>query len=159
MKFTSQEEYGLRCMLSIARLGDNASLTIPEISKAEGISAHYVGKLMRVLRSGGFVKAARGHVGGYTLSRTADRIKVGEVLAVLGGRLFEPGFCTVHAGSEEECTNRIDCSIRSLWRAVQGAVDDVLGRITLKDLLRSEQELTSAVIPITRLTDNRLVHL
>ena len=28
-----------------------------------------------------------------------------------------------------------DCSIRSVWRMVQNAVDQVLGKITLKDLL------------------------
>jgi DNA-binding IscR family transcriptional regulator len=34
-----------------------------------------------------------------------------------------------------------DCSIRSVWRRVQKAVDEVLGKITLKDLLRSEPEM------------------
>ena len=37
MKLSSQEEYGLRCLLRIARKGDGGSLTIPEISEVEGI--------------------------------------------------------------------------------------------------------------------------
>jgi hypothetical protein len=36
-----------------------------------------------------------------------------------------------------------DCSIRSVWRMVQGAIDSVLGKITLKDLLRSEPEMNA----------------
>jgi Rrf2 family protein len=145
MKLTAQEEYGLRCLLQIGRLGDGASLTIPEISRAEGLSIDYVAKLMRILRRGGFVKSIRGSAGGYTLARPADKINVGEVLAVLGGRIFEPSFCDRHAGIGSLCTHSIDCSVRSLWRAVQTAVDQLLSRITLKDLLCSEPEMVSLV--------------
>jgi Rrf2 family protein len=142
MKLSSQEEYGLRCLLRIAREGDGHSLTIPEISEAEGISAHYVAKLMGILRREGMVKSARGQTGGYTLSRPAHQIPVGEALAVLGGRLFEPEFCQEHSGVEKMCTNTVDCSIRSLWRMVQFVVDRVLSKTTLKDLIHNEHEMT-----------------
>jgi DNA-binding IscR family transcriptional regulator len=39
----------------------------------------------------------------------------------------------------------VDCSVRSLWHAVQSAVDDVLSKTTLQDLLRSEGEMNSWV--------------
>jgi len=142
MKLSSQEEYGLRCLLRIARKGEGGSLTIPEISELEGISGHYVAKLMRVLRRGGIVKSARGQAGGYALARPASHIAVGEALAVLGGRLFEPEFCQQHSGVEMMCTNTVDCSIRSLWRTVQLVVDQVLSKTTLKDLVHNEQEMT-----------------
>ena len=135
MKISAQEEYGVRCLLQIGRRGADASLTIPEISRAEGISSHYVAKLLRVLRRGGLVKSARGQSGGYTLARPLREIAVGEVLAVLGGRLYEPEFCNEHGGGEVVCTHTVDCSIRSLWRNVQQAVDQVLGKTTLEDLL------------------------
>ncbi|HLW77960.1 MAG TPA: Rrf2 family transcriptional regulator [Terriglobia bacterium] len=140
MKLTSQEEYGLRCLLRLARQA--GSLTIPEISEAEGISSHYVAKLMRILRRGGFVTSARGQAGGYTLARTPEGIVVGEALALLGGRIFEPDFCKEHSGVEKACTNTVDCSIRSLWRTVQLVVDQVLARTTLKELVGNEQETT-----------------
>ena len=143
MKLSSQEEYGLRCLLQIARQGDARSLTIPEISRTAGISSHYVAKLMRILRHGGLVKSVRGQAGGYTLSRPPDQITVGQALAVLGGRLFEPDFCELHAGIEKVCTQSIDCSIRSLWRAVQLVVDQVLSKTPLQDLLGNEQETSS----------------
>src|SRR6266699_813817 len=109
MKLSSQEEYGLRCLLRIARKGDGGSLTIPEISEGEGISGHYVAKLMRILRRGGIVKSARGQAGGYTLTRPPGQIAVGEALAILGGRLFESEFCEEHSGVEMLCTNTVDC--------------------------------------------------
>ena len=118
MKLSAQEEYGLRCLLRIGARGDGGTLTIPEISRAEGISPEYVAKLMRILRRGGLVTSARGATGGYTLSRPADQITAGEALTVLGGRLFESGFCERHAGAESLCTHSIDCSLRSLWRTL-----------------------------------------
>jgi Rrf2 family protein len=143
MKLSSHEEYGLRCLLQIGRQG---SLTIPEISKAEGISSAYVGKLMGILRRGGFVKSVRGKAGGYTLARPSDKTVVGEVLATLGGRFYQPGFCEGHSGREEACTHTTDCAVRSLWRAVQGALDQILSETTLQDLLqRTEREMTSWV--------------
>lgn len=135
MKISAQEEYGVRCLLQIGRRGADASLTIQEISRAEGISSHYVAKLLRVLRRGGLIKSARGQSGGYTLARPLHQITVGEVLAVLGGRLYEPEFCDTHGGGEVMCAHTVDCSIRSLWRNVQQAVDQVLGKTTLADLL------------------------
>ena len=72
MKLTANEEYGLRCLVRIGYAGDGGSLTIPEISQAEGVSPAYAAKILRVLRKGGFVKAARGKEGGYTLARPAE---------------------------------------------------------------------------------------
>ncbi len=69
MKLSSNEEYGLRCLV---RLGyADQGLTIPEISQAEGVSPAYAAKILRVLRKGGFVKAARGKDGGDTLASSS----------------------------------------------------------------------------------------
>ena len=121
MKLTSHEEYGLRCLLQIGR-SDGEGLTLTEIGQAEGISLPHVAKLMRMLRRGGLVKSTRGKIGGYTLARPADRIPMNEALAVLGGRLYDPGFCQRHSGLGDECLHSVDCSIRVLWRTVQESV-------------------------------------
>jgi Rrf2 family protein len=138
MKMSTQEEYGLRCLLRVGREG---SLTIAELSRREGISEANVAKMMRILRRGGFVRSTRGQSGGYMLARPADQIAVGHVLAVLGGRIFDSDFCGTHAGVGASCTHLPDCSIRSVWRTIQTAIDTVLGQMSLKDLLRNEEEM------------------
>ena len=82
-----------------------------------------------------------------------ERIVVGEALAVLGGRFFDPEFCQEHTGIEKMCTNTVDCSIRSLWRTVQLVVDRVLAKTTLKDLVSNEQEMTSWVGNLVNISD------
>jgi Rrf2 family protein len=145
MKLSANEEYGLRCLVRIGYSGEGGSLTIPEISQAEGVSAAYAAKILRVLRKGGFVKAARGKDGGYTLARPAASIVIGDVMDALGGRIFESNFCDSHAGQAAICTRSVDCSVRSLWRGVQVAVDHVLNKVTLRDLLQNEEEMNSWV--------------
>lgn len=136
MKLSTQEEYGLRCLLQLARHPPGTSLTIPEMSRAEGLSAPIVAKLLRVLRQEGFVGSVRGQHGGYTLGRPAEHIRVSEVVKALGGPLYDPAFCDHYAGSEETCGHSFAaCSVRSLWDRVQRAVDEVLSQISLQDLL------------------------
>jgi Rrf2 family protein len=118
-------------------------MTIPEIAGIEGLSIPHVAKLMRLLRRGGFVKSVRGPAGGYKLARTPDQVNIGEVLAWMGGRLFEPSFCTMHSGMAKLCTHSVDCSIRSLWQSVQHVVDQVLGKVTLSDLRGGERQVSS----------------
>ncbi len=145
MKLSANEEYGLRCLVRLGLSGAEGSLTIPEISLAEGVSQAYVAKIMRMLRKGGFVTSARGKAGGYTLARPAAQIVIGDVVEVLGGRLYEAGFCETHSGQREVCTRSVDCSVRSLWHGVQEVIDQVLGKTTLQDLLRTEHDMNSWV--------------
>jgi Rrf2 family protein len=143
MKLSSLEEYGLRCLLQLARHPDGTSLTIADLARLEGISAPHVAKILRVLRKGGLVRSIRGQSGGYALSRPADEIVVAEALAALGGPLFGAGFCERHAGLETACAHTVDCSIRPVLIQLQIAIDHVLGRLTLRQLLCSEQEMRS----------------
>jgi Rrf2 family protein len=146
MKLSSNEEYGLRCLLRLGYEGPGGSLTLPEISQAEGVSEAYAAKIMRILRRGGLVKSARGKIGGYTLARPAREIVVGDVVDELGGRFFENDFCDRHTGQMETCTHSsVDCSLRSLWKALQMAVDEVLRKTTLQDLMRDEKQMTVLV--------------
>jgi Rrf2 family protein len=126
----------------MARHGETRSHSIPEISRAEGLSVPNVAKLMRILRLGGLVASVRGQAGGYTLSRTSDHVTVAEVLSLLGGSFYTEQFCTRHSGLERACAHAGDCSVRLLWRTVQEALDGILQKTTLRDLLKSEPEMT-----------------
>ena len=153
MKLSSHDEYGLRCLIRLGQEGPSGRLTIPEISNSEGVSEAYVGKLLRILRLAGFVTAARG-TGGYSLARPASEIVLGDVMAVLGGRLFGGDFCGMHPGQMDDCVRSVDCSLRVLWRTVQAAVDDVLGKTTLQDLLRNEQQMITWIKGFGELTSH-----
>ena len=142
MKITALEEYGLRCLLRLGRVGESQSLTIHEIAEAEGLSVANVRKLMMLLREAGFVQSVRGRSGGYALSGRPEKIVVGQVLESLGGRMYDDSFCGKHAGELRICVNSGACSVRSLWSVLDGMVSGVLHRITLSDLLGADGALT-----------------
>src|SRR2546421_10606736 len=99
MKITAQEEYGLRCLLRLARAGDGP-LSIPDIAAVEGLSEPYVAKLLAVLRKAALIDSARGRTGGYRLAKAPAGIGLGSLLLVLGEPLFqEPEDFERHAGS------------------------------------------------------------
>lgn len=135
MKLSSQEEYGLRCLLQIARKGQGASATISEIAQIENLTTHYVAKLLRVLRKSEFITSVRGQTGGYTLARDPHEIVVGDVLEALGGKIYESSFCDRFTGLQDLCTHSINCTIRSLFNLLQTTIDGVVKNITLQDLL------------------------
>jgi len=140
MRLTAQEEYGLRCLLQVARETEGA-LTTPQLAEREGLTPAYVHKLMRLLRRGGLVKSVRGRKGGYQLARPAEQISLGSALVSLGGNLYSTDFCGQHKGVARVCVRNADCSIRAVWVAIDQAVQRALGKTRLSDLLRSEPEM------------------
>jgi Rrf2 family protein len=112
MKLSSQEEYGLRCLLRVGREGTSGRVTISELSRAEGISEPNAAKMMRILREGGFVASTRGQSGGYALSRPAEQINVGEVLAAWAAGCTSPPSATpTRASSDSARTCQIARSV------------------------------------------------
>ena len=156
MRFTAQEEYGLRCILGLARAWGGgvtpasepeaetpqSFLTLSSIAEREGVSVQYAGKLFRILAQASLVESVRGCKGGYKLSRDPGTIHVGEVLACLGGKMYEPKTCERYSGDRRFCVHTNDCSIRSLWMGLQLMIDAVLTRTTLKDLIGSERSVS-----------------
>jgi Rrf2 family iron-sulfur cluster assembly transcriptional regulator len=146
MKITAQEEFGLRVIIRIASCETEEGLSIPQLSKAEGLSSHYVAKLTRILRMAGFINSTPGYKGGYVLAKPSTEIKIKYVLKALGGVLYDKDFCGQHAGAVNLCTNSVDCSARSLWQMIQFSVDQLLDKITLFDMVSSRKNETSRLL-------------
>ena len=140
MKFTSQEEDGLRLLVRLGYAHKNGvGLTIPDISGKEQISEHNVAKTLRILRLGGFLESERGRTGGYTLTRNPDQIIIGDVMNVLGGKFFDTSYCESHSPDLSICNHTPDCSIRSFWKIIQTSIDKVMNNLSLSDLMGSEK--------------------
>ncbi len=145
MKISAQEEYGLRCLLRLAK-AESGSATLPEVAAAEGLSVPYVAKLMSVLRQAGILESVRGRSGGYKLAKTSASIGLGSLLLILGEPLFdEVDYCQKHAGTEAPggvCTNHSTCTLKSLWQTLEHWMRHVLDQITLADLIHDEGRVT-----------------
>ncbi|HEY0434917.1 MAG TPA: Rrf2 family transcriptional regulator, partial [Chitinophagaceae bacterium] len=92
----------------------------------------------RQLRMAGFINSTPGYKGGYILALPADKIVINAVLKSLGGALYDQQFCGSHSGVLNLCVNSVDCSSRSLWKMIQFTVDQLLDKITVADLIKSD---------------------
>jgi Rrf2 family protein len=148
VKVSAQEEYGLRCLLQLAKrqkTGDGHPLKLSEMAREEGLTIPHVAKLIRRLRKAGLVRSVLGRTGGYTLSRSADAVSVAEALHALGGRLYDTDYCTKYSGDLAICTHMGDCSIRSLWGVLETLLERVLSRTMLADLMSSERGMAEVL--------------
>lgn len=142
MKFSSTEEYGLRCMLQMAKKGHKGMTNITELAQKEGLTTAYVAKIMGALRKGGLVQSLRGQSGGYQLARAPQEINVNEVLESLAGKFFtEEEYCETHSGEHLSCIHSMDCAVRSLWMGLSLTIGDYLRRCKLSDLVTTEPEM------------------
>lgn len=140
MKISAQEEYGLRCLAQLANLGENESLTLPQIAEREGISVANAGKLMWILNKAGFVQATRGTKGGYSLARPAAGIYLNEVIKVLEEDEINR-HCENYKGVLDSCVHKGDCGIRSVIVGLHEVVEHALSQITLAQLIGPESSV------------------
>ena len=138
MKITAQEEYGLRCLLQLARTPQGQIVSVKEIAAKEGLSSANVEKLLRLLSHAGLVHSVRGIKGGYVLNRPAASINLGEVVRALGNMESTNHICTVYTGLKDACVHFNNCGIRSVWSGLTTYIQSFLDQTTLASLLDSE---------------------
>jgi len=151
MKISAQEEYGLRCLVQLARSEqEGESLTLGQIADREGLSVANAGKLMWIMNKAGLVKSTRGTKGGYALARPANEIRLSEVIRILDRDTVDH-FCKTHAGVLDVCVHTSDCGIRSVIVGLHEIVQNALAEITLAQLIGSEAKVDATLHQIQKL--------
>ncbi len=136
MRISSIEEYGLRCLLTLATQPEGTQLTIPEIAEKEGLSEPYVGKLLSLLKKGGLIKSVRGRKGGFTIAKPAGEITLLEAVTTLGGPLIEHNHCHKFTGVLEQCVHYDGCSVRYVLGGLVAYIGEFLSKTTLSDIMK-----------------------
>lgn len=140
MNISTKGRYGLRAMVDIAvnSIGDYIPLKI--IAERQDISENYLEQVFSVLRKANLVKSARGSQGGYTLSRDASKITVGEVLRILEGDLGIAGDDSGTLGIDK--TIKV-CINTAVWQKVNEQINNVMDSVTLGDLVEKYKSLNA----------------
>ncbi|GIV17652.1 MAG: Rrf2 family transcriptional regulator [Armatimonadota bacterium] len=147
MKITAQEEYGLRCIMHLARVPFGDTVNVRQIAEHEGLSVAYVEKLLYLLNRAGLTESVRGAQGGYRLAYPAEQITLKQVLEALGGVLTTDSLCSQFSGDREICVHHGGCELHSVWSFVADYLSVVFNRITLKHLAEGEaRPLVPAVV-------------
>ncbi len=146
MKITAQEEYGLRCLIQLARQTDETVLTVKEIARREGISPAYAEKLLRLLSKGGLTHSGRGIRGGYALARPIGEITRGDVVRALGTVPSTTEICERYTGNRASCIHINECGIRSVWAGLTQYIQRFMDETPLALLMRSEADVHQIMV-------------
>jgi Rrf2 family iron-sulfur cluster assembly transcriptional regulator len=138
MRITALEEYGLRCLVTLARKGHRKQTSISEIAEIEGLSVPYASKLLSILRQAGLVRAVRGRGGGFSLTRHPGELTLLEVITTLGGPLIDPEHCARYTGQLDLCVHSGNCSVQEVLHGLAGYLSEWLSQTTLQDLINKE---------------------
>lgn len=135
MRISALEEYGLRCLLALAKEGMEGQLSINDIAEQEALSVPYASKLLSLLRKAELVSSVRGRKGGFCIARPADEITLYEVMTALGGPLIDPEHCSRYSGQLEICVHSESCTVHHVLGSLAGYIASYLKSTTLRDVL------------------------
>ncbi len=131
MKLSKRTRYGVRAILELAEKTEKGPLQLRVIARRQDISPKYLEQLMATLKSAGLVRSIRGAKGGYVLAKPPDKIRLNWVFRCLEG----PVVIAECVEDEKLCQRAADCAARLVWAEVQEAIEQILGAITLQDLI------------------------
>lgn len=142
VKVSTKGRYALRMMLDLATNQTGEPVRLRDVARRQKISEKYLEQIAAILNKAGFVRSVRGPQGGYLLQKVPEAYTVGMILRLTEGSLApvdcvgeDPaGFC---AG---ECQMARACVTRRLWKQLNDAINGVVDRVTLADLLAWQAE-------------------
>ena len=140
MRFTTRTEYGLLCMVYMAKHSDTKWISIKEMSVKENYPLAYIEKILQPLKKAGLLESQQGNHGGYALARDPSRITLKDIIEALEGGTFDV-FCKPEVREDIVCTHFCLCGVKPIWRKTKKLLDDFFGSVTLEMLMKNEIEV------------------
>jgi Rrf2 family protein len=112
-----------------------ATVSGADLAEANRLPLKFVERILQELRGAGVVETRRGKLGGYALAKPADRIRIGDLVRLIDGRLA-PISCASEAAYQRcTCPDEIHCGLRMLMIDVRNAIAGILDRYTLAQVV------------------------
>lgn len=136
MKLSKRGEYALRAMLDLtmAQALDRPLVPLTALAEAQRIPATFLEQILIELRQAGYLTSTRGKYGGYSLSKPADKILIGDLVRHIDGPLAPICCASVTAYQRCSCPDEEHCGLRLLMLDVRNAISNILDRFSLKNL-------------------------
>jgi Rrf2 family cysteine metabolism transcriptional repressor len=135
MRLSTKGRYGIRLLLDLALHRGEGPVRLKDIAQRQELPLLYLENLIAPLIAGGIVKSTRGPLGGVSLFKHPDEIKLSEVIQLLEGPI-----APVECVNNPEAYSRSEyCAIRDIWVEVRNAMYAVLESTTLQDLVERQK--------------------
>lgn len=137
MHLSKKAEYALRATIHLGIATELGLATVPgaDLAEANRLPLKFVERILQELREAGIVETRRGKFGGYALAKSAESIRVGDLVRLMDGRLAP--ICCASETAYQRCTcpDEDHCGLRMLMIDVRNAIANILDRYTLAQVV------------------------
>ena len=143
MMISTRGRYALRVLVDLAENQKDDYVTLKEVANRQTISEKYLEIIVKDLVRAGILEGLRGKGGGYRLSRAPEDISVLAVLELTEGSIA-PVSCLGEGA--RICERAATCRTLPMWEGLSRVVKEYLGRFTVRDLMRRDEDSLDYVI-------------
>jgi Rrf2 family cysteine metabolism transcriptional repressor len=137
MKLNTRARYALRAMIQIAQhSGTGKPVNLTDIAKTTSVSKRYLEQLVIPLKNASLLRGVSGKEGGYLLARSADEIRVGDIVEASIG----PINLVDCVADPNHCMKTEWCECRPLYMLLNRRIRDAFNSFTLSDLAEHKIE-------------------
>ena len=111
MRLTRAGEYGIRCVLYLARHGRGTLVSRKEIAIRTDVPPHFLAKIAQQLAKAGIIEILQGANGGYRLLTDPAEITLLAVIEAIIGEI-SLNDCVARP---ESCENSAICTVHRVW--------------------------------------------
>jgi Rrf2 family cysteine metabolism transcriptional repressor len=129
---TEKSRCAVRALAELSRRAVAGPVPILEIADAVEVPVHVLEQLFASLRRAGILQSQRGVRGGYSFRRAPAEVTVLEVVETVDGAIGGP---SPRGG---------DDATREIWNEVRRRVVEVLGEVSIADIVEREARLRAA---------------
>jgi Rrf2 family protein len=137
MRITYKGDYALKAVLDLALHYDRELVSSQDMANHIDAPQKFLEQVLLELRKGGLIESRRGSIGGYRLSRSPEKITVGEVVRLIDGDI-EPISCV--KDNYVECKDRARCVFRGIWQKVAVSTSAIIDSINFEALAAKARE-------------------
>lgn len=143
---TKKGKYGLKALVDLARLGPGETAFVTEIAVRNNIPKKFLDTILLELRNTGILRSKKGPNGGYSLSKPATDIRIGQVIRALDGPLA-PIRCASRTAFEacDDCRDPETCQVRLSMTEVRDAIALILDNMSLQEFVAKENHAAELI--------------
>ena len=151
LKLSKKIDYALIAMNYIAFTESDQVVNTKSIAEKYQIPVELLAKILQKLAKKGLVISHNGPKGGYLLAKDPAEISIGEVIEAIEGPI---GIAECYHDSD--CSQKINCNIRTPMGAIQIKIISLLKGISLERMHQESMDLGQA--PVHSQLPNIILH-
>ena len=135
MKLTTKGRYAVMAMADLALFKDRGPVSLTEISLRQNISLAYLEQIFIKLKDNNLVKSTRGAKGGYILEKSANEIKISNIISAVNEEIKT---LNCKKESKKGCNSKTTkCITHNLWDQLDQHINNFFEKVKLQDLVKN----------------------